>query len=191
MNEQYETELATRAHEAKLQAFYMAEDVERERARPFMLLRPKVFPDGDQWCALYGDDLKEGVAGFGDTPAKAAAQFDVEWLNAKARRVAKPSPECNPQNNTDEGQSRLTVGLGVIESLRTEADLCRNETVDDIADLLDKAADQLVECYGALKYLIQCFDGETWQCPQCGHAEETKTMDIAYWLREWFETPND
>ena len=87
MNEQYETELATRAHEAKLQAFYMAEDVERERARPFMLLRPKMLVDGNQWCALYGENLQEGVAGFGETPAKAALQFDIEWLNAKVGAV--------------------------------------------------------------------------------------------------------
>ena len=24
--------------------------------------------DGDQWCALLGDDLQEGIAGFGDSP---------------------------------------------------------------------------------------------------------------------------
>ena len=98
MNEKYETELATRVYEEKLQAIYMAEEVERELSRPFMLLRPKIFPDGNQWCALYGDNLQEGVAGFGDTPAKAAVQFDVEWLNAKAGRAAKPSPECNPHD---------------------------------------------------------------------------------------------
>lgn len=80
----YELELATRAHEAKLQVLYMAEEVERERCRPFMLLQPKMFPDGNMWCALYGDDLQSGVAGFGNTPAQAAQQFDIEWLNAKA-----------------------------------------------------------------------------------------------------------
>lgn len=94
------------------------------------------------------------------------------------------------QTEAADRQARLTVGLGVIESLRTEADLCRNETADDIANLLDKAADQLVECYSALNYLMQCFDMETWQCPQCGHAEQTKDMDSAYWLREWFKTPD-
>jgi hypothetical protein len=56
-----------------------------EQARPFVLLRPKMSIDGNQWCALYGDNLQDGVAGFGDTPAKAATQFDIEWLNAKAR----------------------------------------------------------------------------------------------------------
>lgn len=81
----YEMELLGRAHEAKLRVIDMAEYVERERARPFVLLRPRMFPDGDQWCALYGDNLHDGVAGFGDTPANAAVDFDVQWLNAKAR----------------------------------------------------------------------------------------------------------
>lgn len=54
-----------------------------EMQRPFVLLKPRMFPDGNQWCALYGDNVQAGVAGFGDTPAKAATQFDVEWLNAK------------------------------------------------------------------------------------------------------------
>lgn len=54
-----------------------------EMKRPFMLLRPRMFPDGDQWCALYGENLQEGVAGFGETPDKAAVAFDLAWLNDK------------------------------------------------------------------------------------------------------------
>ena len=71
-------------------AFDKQLDVERERLRPFMLLRPAMFPDGNKWCALYGSNLQEGVAGFGDTPAQAATQFDIEWLNCRA--VKEPSP---------------------------------------------------------------------------------------------------
>lgn len=26
------------------------------------------FKDGNKWCALYGEDLQVGIAGFGDTP---------------------------------------------------------------------------------------------------------------------------
>ena len=55
-------------------------DLALEMLRPFYLLRPKVFPDGDQWCALYGENIQDGVCGFGNTPAKAAAQFDISWL---------------------------------------------------------------------------------------------------------------
>ena len=29
--------------------------------------------DGDQWCALYGEDLQVGVAGFGETKVDAIA----------------------------------------------------------------------------------------------------------------------
>lgn len=61
---------------------------------PHVVMRPRIFPDGDQWCALYGDDLMEGVAGFGDTPAAACAAFDKAWATEKTpagydRRIAE------------------------------------------------------------------------------------------------------
>jgi len=52
---------------------------EAERQRPFMLLRPRIYPDGNKWCALYGEDLQCGVAGLGDTPEEAARDFDKNW----------------------------------------------------------------------------------------------------------------
>ena len=57
----------------------MACQVEMQRMRPFMLLRPKMYLDGNRWCALYGDDIQIGVCGFGDTPEKAAEAFDFAW----------------------------------------------------------------------------------------------------------------
>lgn len=86
-----EIELAGRLHEAQIRACQAAEAVEHERGRPFMLLRPRMFPDGNQWCALYGENLQDGVAGFGDTPAAAAIQFDIEWLNASAQGKSEPT----------------------------------------------------------------------------------------------------
>ena len=80
----FEHEAKMRAIEAEVRAANAAESTEFERCRPFMLLGPRVFPDGNQWCALYGENLQEGVAGFGDTPAKASVDFDIQWLNAKA-----------------------------------------------------------------------------------------------------------
>lgn len=95
MNE-YEHELATRAHEAQLHSLHIAESVELERLRPFMLLRPKMFPDGNQWCALYGDNIQDGVCGFGDTPHQASVDFDIQWLNARIQRRDAESPyECH------------------------------------------------------------------------------------------------
>lgn len=35
--------------------------------------------DGNMWCALYGTNLQDGVAGFGDTPDDAVAAFNREF----------------------------------------------------------------------------------------------------------------
>ena len=43
------------------------------------------FRDGNQWCVLLGDDLQVGIAGFGDTPAKAIADFDRS-MNAPVKQ---------------------------------------------------------------------------------------------------------
>lgn len=48
---------------------------------PHVLLKPHFARDGNQYSYLLGDDLAEGVAGFGDTPAKAAQDFDNNWFN--------------------------------------------------------------------------------------------------------------
>ncbi len=54
-----------------------------EKQRPFMLLGPKIYIDGDEWCALHGDNLQDGVAGFGETPNLAACDFDHNWNTQK------------------------------------------------------------------------------------------------------------
>lgn len=66
----------------------MAFRTEVERQRPFYLLRPAIYPDGSMWCALYGENLQEGVAGFGETPELAAADFDKNWREQKLTRPA-------------------------------------------------------------------------------------------------------
>jgi len=50
-----------------------------EKAQPFVVYGARVFRDGSQWCALLGEDIATGVCGFGDSPAQAAAAFDVAW----------------------------------------------------------------------------------------------------------------
>lgn len=47
------------------------------------LLRVSVFRDGDKWCALYGKSLQEGVAGFGDSPEEAVAEFNKAWITSR------------------------------------------------------------------------------------------------------------
>jgi len=48
-------------------------------AAPSAHLRPRLFPDGTMWCALYGEDLQNGIAGFGKTPEGAMADFDYNF----------------------------------------------------------------------------------------------------------------
>jgi len=55
------------------------ESIGYEHCRPSAIMRPKLSTDGNQWCALYGDNLQDGVAGFGDSPAKAMQDFDNSW----------------------------------------------------------------------------------------------------------------
>ena len=47
---------------------------------PHVRMKPKVFPDGDMWCCLYGENLMEGVAGFGKTAGEACIEFDRAWI---------------------------------------------------------------------------------------------------------------
>ena len=47
--------------------------------RPSVLFRPKICQDGNAFIALLGDDLQSGVAGCGEAPTEAMADFDVTF----------------------------------------------------------------------------------------------------------------
>lgn len=61
-------------HESRLSAA-----VEAEEMNLLVLLKPRIFIDGDQWCVLYGENLQDGIAGFGLTPRKAVWDFNKAW----------------------------------------------------------------------------------------------------------------
>lgn len=65
-----------------------------EFQRPSVLYRPSIQPDGNKWCALYGDNLQEGVAGFGDTPDLAMRDFDKNWCGQKLTAVARSASDA-------------------------------------------------------------------------------------------------
>ena len=58
-----------------------------EYQRPSVVFRPTLSKDGNMWCALLGDNLQEGVAGFGETPAKAMYAFDTAWLHHSGSHI--------------------------------------------------------------------------------------------------------
>ncbi len=53
--------------------------IEQVEYNKFMMLKPKVSIDGDQYCVLYGENLQEGIAGFGDTLYLAILDFNKQF----------------------------------------------------------------------------------------------------------------
>lgn len=51
-------------------------DIRHEMTRPSVLYRASVFQDGNMFCCLYGENLQEGLAAYGETPAEAVHNFD-------------------------------------------------------------------------------------------------------------------
>ena len=74
---------------AQLNTALGSQRTEEERRLPHVLMRPDVFADGDQWCALYGRDIQVGVCGFGNTAAQACHAFDVAWNAASPPKTKK------------------------------------------------------------------------------------------------------
>lgn len=86
-----------------------------EMQRPSAVYRPTIGPDGDKWCALYGDDLMHGVAGFGDTPAAAMDAFDRGWLKQKtpvAVRMEKQAEKIAAEEVREEREANGQFGVG-------------------------------------------------------------------------------
>ena len=50
-----------------------------ESNRPSTIYKPRLYIDGDKWCALYGENIQDGVAGFGSSPDGACRAFDSAW----------------------------------------------------------------------------------------------------------------
>ena len=75
---------------------YNAAIAEQDRAeaaaRPSYLLKPRLSIDGNQWCALHGDNIQDGGAGFGDSPEAAYADFDRAWKTPLPNGQDEKSP---------------------------------------------------------------------------------------------------
>lgn len=53
--------------------------IEAEEMNLVALLSPRIFIDGDRWCVLYGENIVDGVAGFGGSPILAVYDFNKAW----------------------------------------------------------------------------------------------------------------
>ena len=59
--------------------------IEAEEFNLVAILKPKISIDGDRWCVLYGENLQDGVAGFGSSPRLAVYDFNRAWDKALVR----------------------------------------------------------------------------------------------------------
>ena len=53
--------------------------IEAKEMTLIAILQPRIFIDGNKWCVLWGENLQDGVAGFGDTPRLAVYNFNRAW----------------------------------------------------------------------------------------------------------------
>ncbi len=75
----YQIESSQRQHNEELRKEAERMDMYTiNQLRIISALKCRVFKDGDMYCCLYGEDLQEGIAGFGETPYQAIIEFNKE-----------------------------------------------------------------------------------------------------------------
>jgi hypothetical protein len=79
---------------------------------PHVLYKPTLHPDGTKWCALFGADLATGVAGFGDTPAEAMADFDRAWGAELTPAAALQARKIADEDQREEVLANSQFGAG-------------------------------------------------------------------------------
>lgn len=83
-----------------------------EMQRPSVLYRPSIGMDGNKWCALYGVNLMEGVAGFGDTPDEAMREFDKAWRTERTPVAARQIKAIQDEERREELHANSQFGVG-------------------------------------------------------------------------------
>ena len=75
--------------------------IESEEMNLVALLRPRIFLDGNKWCVLYGENIMDGIAGFGDSPILAVYDFNKAWRReVPANTCSAATLSLIPQPNT-------------------------------------------------------------------------------------------
>jgi hypothetical protein len=78
--------------------------VEQLEMNLFVLLKPKVFMDGNQYCVLHGEDLQSGIAGFGNTIRTAIYDFNKAFDRELPKKKESPymaKQSSAPENTID------------------------------------------------------------------------------------------
>lgn len=76
MNEQAQAAIDGAAFQVGQAAQVLSQEIASYHATWHSVLKPSLTKDGNMWCALHGENLQVGVAGFGETPALALLAFE-------------------------------------------------------------------------------------------------------------------
>lgn len=69
-----------------------AERIAEEWCRPSLAQKPTLSKDGDMWCVLLGDNLQEGISGFGPDPFYALVAFDRAFTRESGTFIIERQP---------------------------------------------------------------------------------------------------
>ena len=73
-------ESSQRQHHNEINHQMNVELLETEQQyKRFAMLKPKVYKDGNKWCVLYGENIQDGIAGFGGTPHESVIDWESNW----------------------------------------------------------------------------------------------------------------
>ncbi len=75
-----EEQISNLLNQFEMQFRNMTDNIGYEYTRPSFMHKLIPFKDGNKWCALLGDNLQNGIVGFGDNPTQAMTNFDIEYL---------------------------------------------------------------------------------------------------------------
>lgn len=57
--------------------------IQKQESHLVVVFGLKPYMDGDQWCYLLGENIQEGICGFGDTPFLAMLDFNKNFTTTR------------------------------------------------------------------------------------------------------------
>lgn len=67
---------------------YTMSEIKDEMTKPSVLYRPRIYPDGNMWCCVYGE-MPLCVVGFGKTPKDAVNAFNASFYCEELNKPTK------------------------------------------------------------------------------------------------------
>lgn len=75
----YQIESSQRQHNEELRRESERMDMYTiNQLRVISTLKCRFLKEGNMYCCLYGEDIQEGIAGYGETPYQAITEFNKE-----------------------------------------------------------------------------------------------------------------